>query len=122
MKLNRIMIFVPDIPEARQFYSDVLGVKIAAESKTHLSFSGAGCEFMAYKCEKSTTIGDYGNEARSVLVFEVPDLEATLAHLRAHNVTVLHATPGENESGRYAAFVDPFGIVHEVFVPRREDE
>jgi catechol 2,3-dioxygenase-like lactoylglutathione lyase family enzyme len=112
------MIFVPDISKARQFYLEVLGFKIAAESKTHLSFAGAGCEFIAYKCEKSTASGDYANEARAVLVFEVPDLDSALAHLRAHHVTVLHATPGQNESGRYAAFVDPFGIVHEIFEPK----
>lgn len=118
MKLNRIMIFVPDMPEARQFYTDVLGFEVAAESETHLSFAGAGCDFVAYKCGRPTTAGDYANEAQSVLVFEVPDLDAELAHLRAHKVSILHAKPGENESGRYAAFVDPFGIVHEIFEPR----
>jgi glyoxylase I family protein len=118
MKLNRIMIFVPDIPKARKFYTDVLGFEVASESETHLSFADAGCEFVAYKCQKSTAPGDYANEARSVFVFEVPDLDAALARLRAHNVTILHAKPGENESGRYAAFVDPFGIVHEIFEPR----
>jgi uncharacterized glyoxalase superfamily protein PhnB len=63
-------------------------------------------------------VADYSEQARSVLVFEVPDLEAALENLRSHKVTILHSTPGENESGRYAAFADPFGIVHEVFEPR----
>ena len=122
MKLNRILIFVPSIPNAKRFYSEVLGFEIAAESKTHLSFTGAGCEFVAYKCDKSAAPGDYANEARSVLVFEVTDLDAAIKNLQAHNVTILHSTPGENESGRYAAFVDPFGIVHEIFEPRRMGE
>jgi catechol 2,3-dioxygenase-like lactoylglutathione lyase family enzyme len=112
------MIFVPDILKARQFYSEVLGFKVAAESKSYLSFVGAECEFVAYKCDRPAPAGDYAREARSVLVFEVSDLEGMLENLRARNVTVLHSTPGENESGRYAAFVDPFGIVHEIFEPR----
>lgn len=115
MKLNKIMIFVPDLAKARKFYSDVLGFEVEMENERSLSFRRAGCEFVAYKCRKPTTAGDYANEARAVFVFEVPDLKAAIENLRAHNVTVLHSTPGENESGRYAAFVDPFGIVHEIF-------
>lgn len=118
MLLNRIMIFVPNLSKARTFYEEVLGFTVVAQTQTWLSFAGAGCDFVAYKCEKSATVGDYANESRSVFVFKVPDLDASLAHLRAHNVTVLHATPGCNEDGRYAAFVDPFGIVHEIFEPR----
>lgn len=122
MKLNRIIIFVPDLEKARQFYSGVLGFEVETENEKSLSFRGAGCEFVAYKCRKPTTVGDYANEARAVFVFEVPDLEAAIEKLRAHNATVLHDTPGENENGRYVAFVDPFGIVHEILETRVVDE
>lgn len=37
--------------------------------------------------------------------------------LRQAGVRLLHGEPGENTAGRYAAFVDPFGIVHEIFEP-----
>jgi catechol 2,3-dioxygenase-like lactoylglutathione lyase family enzyme len=112
------MIFVPDISEARQFYTDVMGFEVAAESETHLSFAGAGCEFVAYKCDKPAGVGDYANEARSVLVFEVPNIESALQKLQTHNVTILHSKPSENQNGRYVAFEDPFGIVHEIFEPK----
>lgn len=115
VKLKQIMIFVPDLPVAKRFYRDVLGFTVASENDNSLSFKGAGCEFTAYKCKKASAPGDYANEARAVFVFEVPDLGAALEKLRAQHVTILHSTPGENEQGRYAAFVDPFGIVHEIF-------
>lgn len=117
MKLNKIMIFVPDLAKAREFYSNVLGFGVATKSKNSLSFRGAGCEFIAYKCQKPTSVGDYANESRAVFVFEVPDLEAAIENLRAHKVRILHSTPGENQTGRYVAFVDPFGIVHEILEP-----
>jgi catechol 2,3-dioxygenase-like lactoylglutathione lyase family enzyme len=119
MKLSKMMIFVPDLAKAREFYSTALGFEVDSESKDSLSFRGAGCEFVAYKCEKTTKAADYAKEARSVFVFEVPDLDVAVQSLRAKNVIVLHSTPGENESGRYAAFVDPFGIVHEIFEAKK---
>lgn len=115
MKLNRIIIFVPDIPAAKRFYCDVLGFGIGTETTRTVMFTGAGCRLVAYKCAKPAVPRDYAVEARAVFVFEVPNLHQALEKLSRHNVKILHATPGENEEGRYAAFVDPFGIVHEIF-------
>lgn len=115
MRLNRIMIFVPDLPAAKRFYSDVLGFGIGIETSDSVTFTGARCRFVAYKCAKPAITRDYGAEAQAVFVFEVPDLNRALEKLSQHDVTILHSSPGQNEEGRYAAFVDPFGIVHEIF-------
>lgn len=117
MRLNRIMIFVPDMPAAKRFYCDVLGFGIGVETTEKMTFMGNGCHLVAYKCEKPAVPRDYTVEAQVVLVFEVPNLERALEKLSRHDVKILHSIPGENEEGRYAAFVDPFGIVHEVFEP-----
>ena len=117
MRLNRIMIFVPDIPAAKRFYCDVLGFGIDTETKESVAFTGAGCRFEAYKCAKAAVLRDYSMEAQPVFVFEVPNLDHALEKLSRHQVEILHPTPGVNEEGRYAAFVDPFGIVHEIFEP-----
>lgn len=115
MRLNRIMIFVPDIPAAKRFYCDVLGFGIGTETSETVTFTGSGCRLVAYKCAKPAIPTDYGVAAQAVFVFEVPNLEQVLEKLSRHDVKILHSTPGENEEGRYAAFVDPFGIVHEIF-------
>ena len=109
------MIFVPDIPAAKRFYGNVLGFGFGAETKDFVTFTGAGCRFVAYKCAKPAVFRNYAVEAQPVCVFEVPDLDSALEKLSRHKVKILHSTPGENEEGRYAAFVDPFGIVHELF-------
>jgi catechol 2,3-dioxygenase-like lactoylglutathione lyase family enzyme len=118
MKLGKMMIFVSDLPEAKRFYCDVLGFPLKAEADGRLDFVHEGCDFIAFKCEKNAAVEDYSRVARSVFVFEVPSVDEALDDLRARGVRFLHARPAENELGRYAAFVDPFGNVHEIYEPR----
>ena len=115
MKLGKIIIFVSDLNKANRFYCEILGFAIKAEAENRLEFAHDGVDFIAYKCEKNSAAGDYGNEARSVFVFEVESVERTCTDLRAKGVSFLHDEPAENEFSRYAAFCDPFGNVHEIF-------
>jgi glyoxylase I family protein len=120
VRLGLLMIFVPDLDEAERFYAGTLGLPVKARAGGRLVFACEGADLVAFRCARSGAVGDYAREARAVFAFEVPSLDAALQGLRAKGVRVLHDEPGENEFGRYAAFVDPFGIVHEVFEPRRE--
>jgi glyoxylase I family protein len=115
MRLNRIMIFVPDLTTAKRFYCDVLGFGISVETSDAVTFTSDGCRLVAFKCARPAAPRDYTVEAQAVFVFEVPNLGEALEKLAQRDVKILHSTPGENEEGRYAAFVDPFGIVHELF-------
>jgi glyoxylase I family protein len=114
MKLGKIMIFVSDIGVAREFYREILGFPIKAETADSIDFVHEGVDFTAFKCEKDAVIEDYSNAARSVFVFEVESVENSMDSLRAMGVNFLHKTPAENEFSRYAAFSDPFGNVHEI--------
>lgn len=118
MKLRQIMIFVPDLAEAKRFYCDILGFGLAEETDTRLTFDHDGCSFVAYLCDTGVEVHNYSREARSVFVFEVASLDQHVSALRGMGVTVLHDVPSENDQGRYAAFADPFGNVHEVWEPR----
>jgi catechol 2,3-dioxygenase-like lactoylglutathione lyase family enzyme len=109
-----MMIFVSDLAEAKRFYRDVLGFPLKSESESRLDFVHEGCDLVAFKCEKDAAVEDYSRVARSVFVFEVPSVEWAMNDLRARGVRFLHERPAENELGRYAAFVDPFGNVHEI--------
>jgi len=120
MRLSRALIFVPDVPRAKAFYADVLGFHLQEEAAEHLVFTGSGWTLMVFHCEKRGSAGDYANEPRSVLVFEVDSIERAVEELTGKGVEFLHPEPGENEFGRYAAFTDPFGNVHEVFEPAAE--
>ena len=113
-----MMIFVSDLAEAKRFYCDVLGFPLKSESEGRLDFVHEGCGFVAFKCEKNAAVEDYSQVARSVFVFEVPSVDAAMNDLRAKGVRFLHEQPAANEFSRYAAFVDPFGNVHEIYEPR----
>lgn len=118
MKLGKIMIFVPDMEEAKRFYCGILGFPLKAESDNRLAFVHEGCDFIAFKCERSATVENYSRVARSVFVFEVASIDEALLDMRARGVSFLHKEPAENDFSRYAAFTDPFGNVHEIFEPK----
>lgn len=118
MKLKALMVFVPDIAQARAFYSDVLGFSVREAGDGHIAFESGGTELIAFECDRPGSIGDYSREARAVFVFGVASVEKSMATLKAQGVEFLHEVPAEGPLGRYAAFVDPFGIVHEIQEPR----
>jgi catechol 2,3-dioxygenase-like lactoylglutathione lyase family enzyme len=113
-----MMIFVSDLAEARRFYRDVLGFPLKSEREGRLEFVHEGCDFIAFECDRNAAVDDYSRAARSVFVFEVPSVGEAMDDLRARGVRFLHERPAENELCRYAAFVDPFGNVHEIYEPR----
>ena len=115
MKLGMILIFVSDLEEAKRFYRDILGFPIKSQRPDRVEFVHDGCDFIAFKCEKDATVEDYSRAARSVFVFEVASIDSSLGELRAKGVTFLHEQPAENEFCRYAAMLDPFGNVHELY-------
>jgi catechol 2,3-dioxygenase-like lactoylglutathione lyase family enzyme len=119
MKLGKMMIFVSDLAQAKQFYCDTLGFPLKSENQSRLDFVHEGCDFIAFKCEKNAVLENYGQVARSVFVFEVASIDKALNELGAKGVSFLHQEPAENEFSRYAAFIDPFGNVHEIFEPKQ---
>ena len=121
MRIGKLMIFVPDLEEAKRFYGGVLGLALKEEAENRLTFAHAGGELLAFRCERPTQVGDYSREARAVFVFEVDSVDAAMRELAARGVRFLHKTPAQNSLGRYAAFADPFGIVHEIFEPAMAD-
>ena len=114
LKLTQLMVFVPDLEQARAFYGGVLGFPVTAEGEGHLVFGHEGAALVAFRCERAGAVGDYAREGRAVFVFGVPSVDEAMHALRARGVAFLHDVPAEGPLGRYAAFVDPFGIVHEV--------
>jgi catechol 2,3-dioxygenase-like lactoylglutathione lyase family enzyme len=108
------MVFVPDLEAARTFYGGILGLAVDREGRDHLGFRYGGGTLIAFRCDRGTAVGDYSREARAVFVFAVTSVEQTSLDLKEKGVRVLHDVPADGPLGAYAAFVDPFGIVHEV--------
>jgi glyoxylase I family protein len=114
MKLGMIMLFVPDLDEAKRFYCDVLGFEIKSERDERLEFFHEPSEFIAFKCEDPAVTREYGRSARSVFVFDVESIVDSMRELKVRGVKFVHEEPAENDLCRYAAFFDPFGNVHEL--------
>ncbi|MDN4525916.1 VOC family protein [Fictibacillus fluitans] len=114
MKLGNIMIFVSDITKAKWFYANLLNIPLIVEKENQLIFQLEGTQLVAFKCEKNGQVGDYSNEARTVLVFEVDSIKEKFDAMKAKGIQFLHEKPTE---ARYAAFVDPFGNVFEIAEP-----
>lgn len=119
MKLGKLMIFVTDLALAKQFYGNGLGFQLKSEDDQCLEFQHRNCDLIVFKCTENGSIDNYSEVARSVFVFEVASIDEALTDLRAKGIRFLHAEPAENKFGRYAAFSDPFGNVHEIYEPAR---
>ena len=114
MQLAKLMVFVSDLDEARRFYGETLGFPLKQATDTMLVFEHAGADLVAFACESPTGFDDYSRAARTAFVFRVASLEASMHELSARGVRFLHDAPAEGPLGRYAAFVDPCGNVHEL--------
>jgi glyoxylase I family protein len=118
MRLAHLMVFVPDLDRARAFYDGVLGFPVTRRALDHVVFGSPGVELVAFRCDTDGMVESYSREARAVFVFGVPSVAKAMETLRSQGVEFLHETPAEGPTGRYAAFVDPFGIVHEILEQR----
>jgi predicted enzyme related to lactoylglutathione lyase len=92
MKLEKVAFTVyptTDAARARAFYQDVLGLVLGSHSKdgvwTEYDLPGGGC-FALFQ----DTNGTYMKPSSSggAVAFEVDDLDAVLAHVRAHGAQI----------------------------------
>lgn len=117
MRLATLMILTPDIVEARRFYGEVLGFAVVSQTDDFLELAHQGAALHVFKCAEPAPPTEHGATAASVFVFEVGDIDAAMADLRAKGVVFLHDAPAANAFGRYAAFQAPGGLIHEIFQP-----
>ena len=115
--INHIAIIVPDLEGAVAFWEGALGLKLARtesvpEEGVDVAFLPIGESNVELL---KPTVADTGVarflEKRGPgihhLCFEVDDIEATLAQLRAQNVQLINEQPQEGHGGRKYAFVHP---------------
>ncbi len=115
--INHIAVIVPDLEGALAFWEGALGLKLARTESVpeegvdvaFLPIGGSNVELL------KPTVADTGVarflEKRGPgihhMCFEVDDIEATLAQMRAHNIQLINEQPVEGHGGRKYAFVHP---------------
>src|SRR5476651_1139500 len=103
MKLALLMIVVPDLARAKDFYGATLGFALKSQTPQRLVFGQDGADLVIFKGTRDAVPHAHGDNASTNFVFAVPSLDARVAALKAKGVAFLHATLATNEFGRYAA-------------------
>ena len=116
--LHSLLIFATDLAVGRAFYHDVLGFEVIRESDSSIAMRGADFDLTLFKCEAVGSSDGYSTRAGSSIAFAVTDVGKSMTNLKSHGVEFLHGVPSSGPEGRYVAFVDPFGTVHELVEPR----
>jgi len=111
------MLVVANLEIAKQFYIDVLELNLISEHSDRIHLSVGGYEIVIFQGQGPAVDSNHGSDANSTLIFTTKHLDQRMADLKLKGVQFLHKTPNSNEWGRYCAFKDPSGIVHELFEP-----
>lgn len=116
-RIDHIAIVVSDLEAALSFWRDALGLEMARleeapEQQSEIAFLPSGESLV--ELVRPTT--DDSGVARYLqkrgpglhhICFEVEDLEASLAELKAKGVRLINETPLAGEDGKKLAFIHP---------------
>lgn len=107
-----IGIYVPNMKEAIQFYTNVLGFKINKEYGPKIVTLAHG--ELPIVVEESEQASYKSKEAGGVvLTLKTDDIFETLSNLKEHDVEFIIEEPADCPPGKYISFRDPFGNVWE---------
>jgi len=108
------LLVVHDLEISKDFYTNVLGLEIVEELEDCVKLKIGNHEVFMFQGGKDSIEYDHGYNANSTLVFSVQELDKKINELKSKGIVFVHDSPNENKWGRYAAFKDPSGIVHEL--------
>jgi catechol 2,3-dioxygenase-like lactoylglutathione lyase family enzyme len=101
---------VDDIPAAKQFYNQVLGLRVTEDNGMLQLHLASGAEILVYPKGTAHRAANF-----TILNFPVPDIEAAVKQLKEHGVA-FEQLPGVDEDGISRAggpliawFKDPAG-------------
>ena len=78
LRLTGVELYFENLPRAKKFYREALGLELADESAGHFAQFAAGNSFLCLETKGSE---NYPSLDKAVLFFEVPDLAATVQSL-----------------------------------------
>jgi predicted enzyme related to lactoylglutathione lyase len=108
------LLVVQNLQLSKAFYINVLGMKIIEEHDDCMKLKVGNHEVIMFEGTSPSVDYQHGYNADSTLVFTVDDLDKKIEELKYKSVVFVHESPNKNRWGRYAAFKDPSGIIHEL--------
>ena len=101
------------------WYTQVLGFRVSRENNflhhgtTVQLEHDQGFRLILHNARNPAKI-DYPDDVQTMIVWQTPDLAGTMQQMQANGVEFIVSEPQEINVGRYVAFRDPFGNVHEL--------
>ena len=114
MNAPATLLVVQDLTTSKAFYLDVLGLTLIEDNNDAIKMQIGSHDVYMFQGTMHATEYQHGYSANSTLVFNVMNLDAEITRLKQQGIEFIHKTPNANKWGRYAAFKDPSGIVHEL--------
>jgi predicted enzyme related to lactoylglutathione lyase len=111
--LNFVILHVRDVAATRSFYTDALGLAVAAENPTFVQFQAAGGATLALQHDEVAAPTD-----TIELWWQAQDVDALFAQLRERGVTIAQE-PTDLPFGRTLSIKDPEGNVVSMYQPRK---
>ncbi len=115
-KIDFVSFLTEDIPRARQFYSETLGLEIETEGENDIEFRAGQVTLDIFN---PASIGQEFSPSAAGLALRVPDVGATRAELEAKGVIFEGATIDTGVC-HMASFKDPDGnalMLHRRYTP-----
>ncbi|WP_272149758.1 VOC family protein [Tenacibaculum aiptasiae] len=109
------LLVVQNLKASLVFFVDVLGLTLEEENEDSIKLKCGQHSVIMFQGTMMSVEYEHGYNSNSTLLITVTDLDKKIAELKSKGVIFIHTTPNENKWGRYAAFKDPSGIVHELF-------
>jgi catechol 2,3-dioxygenase-like lactoylglutathione lyase family enzyme len=111
------IVFVKDIKKSRQFYEEILGLKVVNDFNSIVFFEN---HFVIHdkKIITRTIFGqeqEFGNKTKNILIYvETDDLENSYKTILMHNVSIIHPIKTQEWGQKVFRFFDPDGYIIEI--------
>ena len=115
MKTPSSLLVVQDLAQSLTFYTETLQLELIESHTDCIKLKAGKHEIIMFQGSLPSVDYDHGYNANSTLLFTVDDLDSEIQRLKSAGVTFVHQEINQNCWGRYSAFKDPSGIVHELF-------
>jgi len=114
MQSTSTLLVVENLKVSKEFYINILGLDLIEEFDDCLKLKFGQHSVFMFQGTMESIEYEHGYNANSTLVLTVNNLDDKISELKSKGVAFVHQSPNENRWGRYSAFKDPSGIVHEL--------
>ena len=102
-RLAGVELYFDDLPAAKQFYENVLGLRVTGEDAGHHAQFDVDSTFL---CLEAKGVENYPSLDKAVIFLEVPDLRAALESIGEHRILKRGNVEGRSA---WAVLHDPEG-------------